>query len=382
VKKLTLWIVTLALLSGSSLFAQSLVGTWQGTLAVPQAPGGQLRIVVKVATTEADKLQAVFYSIDQTGQPFPVSSFTTQGGNVKMSVVSLAGNFDGKVTADGNSIVGTWTQGPMPFPLTLSRVTNQAAWEIPEPPKPPKLMAADASPAFEVVTIKPDDPAHPKGKSFQVRGDQITLTGVSLHDLMTFGYGIHPRQVSGGPSWLDTDKFEIHGKPDTEGQPNTKQLGIMLQKLLADRFKLTIHHDKKELTVYAITVGKTGPKLTAAVSNGNGLPGLGMRAPGRAIIRNATIADFAGFMQSIVLDRPVLDQTKLDTRYDFTLDWTPDETQFPDRTGPVPPPPATDAEIFPDLFTAMQQQLGLKMESTKAPVDVIVIDKVEKPSDN
>ncbi len=278
-KKLTLWIITLAFLSGGSLFAQSLVGTWQGTLAVPQAPGGQLRIVVKVSTTAADKLQAVFYSIDQTGQPFPVNAFTANGSSLKMSVVSLSGNFDGKVSADGNSIVGTWAQGPMPIPLTLNRVTTQAAWAIPDPPKPPKLMAADASPAFEVVTIKPQDPDHPKGKSFQVRGDQITLTGVTLHDLLTFGYGIHPRQVSGGPTWLDTDKFEILGKPDTEGQPNTKQLGIMLQKLLADRFQLTIHHDKKELTVFAITVGKTGPKLTPAVNNGNGLPGLGMRGP-------------------------------------------------------------------------------------------------------
>lgn len=381
-KKLTLWIFTLALLSTGSLFAQSLVGTWQGTLAASQAPGGQLRIVLKVSTTPADKLQAVFYSIDQTGQPFPVNSFTAQGSSVKMSVVSLAGNFDGKVSADANSIAGTWTQGPMPIPLTLERVTTQAAWAIPDPPKPPKIMAADASPAFEVVTIKPQDPAHPKGQSFLVRGDQISLTGVTLHDLLTFGYGVHPRQISGGPSWLDTDKFEILGKPDTEGQPNTKQLGIMLQKLLADRFELAIHHDKKELTVYAITVGKTGPKLTPAVSNGNGLPGLGMRGFGRAVIRNATIGDFAGFMQSIVLDRPVVDQTKLDARYDFTLDWTPDETQFPNRTGPAPPPPAADADSFPDLFTAMQQQLGLKMESTKAPVDVIVIDKVEKPSDN
>ena len=111
-KKLTLWIITLALLSGGSLFAQSLVGTWQGTLPVPQAPGGQLRIVVKVSTTEADKLQAAFYSIDQTGQPFPVNSFNVQGSSVKMSIVSLAGNFDGKMSADGNSIVGTWTNHP------------------------------------------------------------------------------------------------------------------------------------------------------------------------------------------------------------------------------------------------------------------------------
>jgi uncharacterized protein (TIGR03435 family) len=370
------------LLSGGSLFAQSLVGTWQGTLAVPQAPGGQLRVVVKVSTTEADKLQAVFYTIDQTGQPFLASSFTAQGSSVKMAVISLAGNFDGKLSADGNSIAGSWTQGPMPIPLTLERVTTQAQWAIPDPPPPPKLMAADASPAFDVVTIKPQDPDHPKGKSFLVRNGTITLTGVSLHDLLTFGYGIHPRQVSGGPAWLDTDKFEIVGKPDTEGQPNTKQLGIMLQKLLATRFELKIHHEKKELTVFAVTVGKNGPKLTPAANTGNSLPALGLRGFGRAAIRNATMEDFTGFMQSIVLDRPVVDQTKLDARYDFTLDWTPDETQFPDRTGPAPPPPAADAETFPDLFTAMQQQLGLKMESTKAAVDVIVIDKVEKPSDN
>src|SRR5580704_7490998 len=105
VKKLTLWIITLAF--SGSLFGQSLVGTWQGTLAVPQAPGGQLRVVVKVSTTEADKLQAAFYSIDQTGQPFPASSFTVQGSSVKMAVLSLAGNLDGKLSADGNSIVGS-----------------------------------------------------------------------------------------------------------------------------------------------------------------------------------------------------------------------------------------------------------------------------------
>ncbi len=215
-----------------------------------------------------------------------------------------------------------------------------------------------------------------------MRGEQITLTGVTLHDLLTFGYGVNPRQISGGPAWLDSDKFEILGKPDTEGQPSTKQLGIMLQKMLADRFKLTVHHDKKELTVYTITVAKTGPKLAQAVNNGNVLPGLGMRGLGRAVVRNATIADFAGFMQSIVLDRPVVDQTRLDARYDFALDWTPDDSQFPDRSGPLPPPTPENAETFPDLFTAMQQQLGLKMESTKLAVDVIVVDKAEKPSDN
>ncbi len=166
-KRLLAWMVALTSLTASSLFAQSLVGTWQGTLAVPQAPGGQLRVMVRVSTTEADKLKAVFYSIDQTGQPFPVNTLTVQGAAVKMSIVSLGGTFDGKLSGDGSSLTGTWTQGPTPIPLTLAHVTEQAAWAIPDPPKPPKIMAADASPAFEVVTIKPQDPDHPKGKSFQ-----------------------------------------------------------------------------------------------------------------------------------------------------------------------------------------------------------------------
>jgi uncharacterized protein (TIGR03435 family) len=97
--------------------------------------------------------------------------------------------------------------------------------------------------------------------------------------------------------------------------------------------------------------------------------------------RNATLADFAGLLQGNVLDRPVVDQTGLSGRFDFTLMWTPDETQFGGRGGQAPPPP-DGGTAPPDLFNAMQEQLGLKMESTKAPVDVLVIDHVEKPSAN
>ena len=143
------------------------------------------------------------------------------------------------------------------------------------------------------------------------------------------------RQIQRAPAWFQTDRFDIIGKPDVDGQPNTKQLGIMLQKLLAERFKLTFHHEQKELSAYTIMVGKTGPKLKKTEGNPNSLPGLGFR--GRPVdLSPATrpSADFAGFMQTLVLDRPVVDKTGLDTRYDFTLDWTPDETQFLDRSGP------------------------------------------------
>ncbi len=163
----------------------------------------------------------------------------------------------------------------------------------------------------------------------------------------------------------------------------------LIQKLVVDRFQLKFHQEKKELAVYTITVTKTGSKITKSDADPNTLPGLFFgRAPqGTNLnVRNATMAEVAGVLQGAVLDKPVVDQTGLPGKYDFTVKFTPDATQM---TGFGPPPPAPagaaaadPADAFPDLFTAFQQQLGLKLESTKAPADVLVIDKVEKPSAN
>jgi uncharacterized protein (TIGR03435 family) len=374
-KKLMLWIIVLAALSGA-LLAQSITGTWQGTL---QAGARELRIVIKISTTDADSLKAVMYSIDQGGQPIP-GAITLQGSAVKMSVPGIAGTLEGKLNADGNSIAGTWSQGPTPLPVNLKRATNETAWAIPEPPAPAKPMAADANPVFEVATIKPSKP-DTQGKGFMVRGRQFSTINTSLSDLITFAYGLHARQITGGPGWIESDKYDLAAKPDGEGQPNDKQWKTMVQKLLADRFKLTFHRDKKELSVYAIVVGKTGPKLTKSDGDPNGLPGLFFRGLGVLPARNATMADFAGTMQTAVLDRPVVDQTGLPGRYDFLLKWTPDETQFA-GLGVKVPPPTDNADAPPDLYTAIQQQLGLKLEPTKAPVEVLVIDRAEKPSEN
>jgi uncharacterized protein (TIGR03435 family) len=202
-----------------------------------------------------------------------------------------------------------------------------------------------------------------------------------VNDLITFAYDLHARQITAEPSWLDSDKYDILAEPEAEGSPNRKQLAATIQKLLADRYKLSFHRDKKELSVYAIVVGKTGPKLSKSESDPNGLPSLLFRGLGVLPVRNATIGDFATVMQAAVLDRPVADQTGLTGKYDFMLTWTPDETQFAGLGARVPPP--TDkADAPPDLFTAVQQQLGLKLEPTKAPVDVLAIDRVEKPSEN
>ena len=159
---------------------------------------------------------------------------------------------------------------------------------------------------------------------------------------------------------------------------NGKQLKMMVQKLLAERFQLTFHREKKELSVYAITAAKSGPKMTKNESNPNGLPGFG-GGPRGLVVRNATMSEFANMLQANVVERPVVDQSGLaSSRYDFILKWTPDGPQAPLGAGGPNPPPATDnVDAPPDLFTAFQQQLGLKLESTKAAVDVVMIDRIE-----
>ena len=147
---------------------------------------------------------------------------------------------------------------------------------------------------------------------------------------------------------------------------------------------MSLHHDRKEMAVYLLSVGKTGPKLVPSLGNAMGLPGLGFRGRvgGDVSAFNATIGEFINFMtRNVKLDRPIVDRTGITGRYDFTLDWTPDDSQF-GGTGGKLTPPAESPTTWPSLYTAIQEQLGLKLEATKAAADVLVIDRVEKPSEN
>jgi uncharacterized protein (TIGR03435 family) len=240
-------------------------------------------------------------------------------------------------------------------------------------------MAADANLNFEVATIKPSVPGAP-GQSILVgRGGSnlFTTTNTTLNDLLIFAYGVHPKQITGGPGWLESDKFDITAKPEQPGVPDATQLRTMVQKLLVERFGLTFHREKKELSAYTITVGKNGPKLSKNETGGI-LPGFGGRGPGAIGVRNSTMGEFAGFLQARILDRPVVDDTGLSGKFDFTLEWRPDPTQ----AGPNAPQLPAEVASRSDIFTAFQEQIGLKLEATKAPVEVLVIDKVQKPSEN
>jgi uncharacterized protein (TIGR03435 family) len=234
-------------------------------------------------------------------------------------------------------------------------------------------MDPNATPSFKVATIKPSKADQRGGHSFQ--GNRLRFTNITLNDLIAFAYEVHLKQAIGTPAWAGTDKFDIEVKPEGEGMPSGKQWKGMLQKLMADRFKLVFHREMKELPVYALSVGNTGPKLTKG--NPNGIPTLDFGALGTLHATDATVSDFTQAMQAVVLDRPVVDQTGLVGRFDFDLNWTPDDSQFAAIEAKVPS--LADA---PPLYTAIQEQIGLKLDATKAPAEVLVIDHAEKPFEN
>jgi uncharacterized protein (TIGR03435 family) len=355
-----------------------LAGIWQGTLTPPNAPKG-IRFVIKITKAADGSYKAALYNADQGQPPLTFTTVTLQGTDVKL--VNAALTIAGKMSIDGKTIDGNFSGfGPNPLPVSFSRVTPDAAWPILEAVKP---MAADADPGVDVATIKPSQPGR-QGKGFGFNGTHFRTFNTNVNDLIAISYGMHAKQIVGAPDWLGTDLFDIDVVPDMPGRPSIKQMGLILQILLADRFALKFHHDQRELAVYAIQVGAGGPKMKVSASGPNDQQGFGFRGLGDLVVINLSMKEFATWMQSSVMDKPVVDQTGLTDRYDFTLKWTPDDSQFAQFRGAVttPPPAGDNPNAPPSLYTAMQEQLGLKFSATKAMDDVIVIDHVEKPSPN
>jgi len=375
-------VFALAALSGGALFAQSFAGTWQGALKVPQAPNGELRIVLKISTTAGDKLAGEFHSIDQNGPAIPTTTLTASGGAIKMTLDRMNASYEGRLSPDGKTISGTFHQGA-PVRLDFIRATAETAWAIPQPPPPPRAMDPKADPSFEVATIKKTDPNRPGWGLGRDQNGIFHTQGTTVADLARYAFTAHLKQLIDLPAWAETEKFDVEGRPDTPGFSSTEQSRTMVRKLLVDRFSLGYHKEKKEIAVYALTVAKGGPKIKPEADPSSG-PGFG-GAPQRGFQgRTATMAEFASIMQSQFMDLPVVDQTGLGSaRYTFTLKFTPDATMRPyggALEGQASPLSADDAP--PDIFSALEQQLGLRLQKTKASVDVIVIDKIEKPSAN
>jgi len=352
-------------------------GTWQGTLHA----GKDLRTVVKIGKAQEGILKAQLYSLDQNVRPIPVTTTSFQNGELVLKIDTIDSVYTGKMSADGTTITGEWKQGDKPLSLTFVRATPETAWAIPEPPKSILPMAADVDPTWEVATIKPAPPDE-KGFGFTGAPRQFKTINTTLNDLIMFAYDMNERQISGGQAWMETDKFDITtGQPDVPGSPSSEQLKSMLRKLLVERFALEFHEENKEMSAYVLAVAKDGLKMTKSEGDGHSFqfPKLG-----RLVMRGLTMDDICNGFQSAVFDRPVVNRTGIQGRYDGTLNWTPDESQFPVfvmKFG-VKITPDESADAPPPIFTAIQQQVGLKLDAEKTAVKVMVLDHAEKPGNN
>jgi uncharacterized protein (TIGR03435 family) len=245
------------------------------------------------------------------------------------------------------------------------------------------VVAASAmAQAFEVAAVKPAE-ANAVGRWIRMQTvHQFVAHNSTLLYLIAPAYNISPHAISGGPAWVDADRFEITAKAPGEVRPSWDEQMAMLRSLLVDRFQLTFHREPRQMQAYALTVAKGGSKLKDSKPSSE-MPAEGppplvfVLAPDvvRMNARGVTIAEVVSVMQRAALPHPVLDRTGLTGRYDFDLEFAPDETVFGGMLK------AGDSNK-PGLFTAVQQQLGLRLESTRTAVDTIVIDRAERPSGN
>ena len=286
----------------------------------------------------------------------------------------------------------------LPFGIGLLNAPLSHAQSQPEKAPPPQ---------FEVASIKPSAPDQ---RSMFIRpgaNGGLSITNMSLKELMVLAWRVQPFQISGGPSWMESAHYDISAKP--ENKPNRDEVPLMLQALLADRFQLQIHHETKELPIYALVLankeGKLGPQLIESKegsctpfdpSKGPPPPpdpakppalGCGgmMMGPDRVNAVGVPVSQLAPVL-SRMLGRTVVDKTGLTAKYDIQAQWAPDQSLLlnlgpPGGLSPGLPAPQFDPN-GPSLFTALQEQLGLKLESQKGPVDILVIDRVERPSEN
>jgi uncharacterized protein (TIGR03435 family) len=226
-----------------------------------------------------------------------------------------------------------------------------------------------SQPYFEVASIRPSN-ADPTTSGIETGHGRIEARNVTLKRCIMGAYGVGPHQVLGGPDWLESDRFQISAKA---GQPidDDAVLMTMLRGLLAERFKLALHREIKTIPAFVLEVAKNGPKLERAEAGEARTNTSGNKTGVVIDAHHATIDSFAKILARR-MDLPVVNQTGLEGFYDLKLQWTPDGAHSPDGGG-------TDA---PSIFTAIQEQLGLRLRAEKAPVEILVIDHVDKPSDN
>jgi uncharacterized protein (TIGR03435 family) len=225
-------------------------------------------------------------------------------------------------------------------------------------------------PAFEVASVKPHKGEVTFSADPALRGTRVIGTASTLADMITVAYGVRYDQISNDPGWISSDRFDVEAKTPGDVPPTAEQVRLMMQNLLGERFSLRLHHETRDLPVYALVVGKNGAKLK--ISD----PGAREGGSVQGTVNGLHMETKKGSMERLARQlssnagRPVIDKTGLAGTYEYTLDWFP-ATRIP----------APESNV-PSLFIAVQEQLGLRLESTAAPQEVLVIDSVQRPSEN
>jgi uncharacterized protein (TIGR03435 family) len=231
------------------------------------------------------------------------------------------------------------------------------------------LAVAQETPSFEAASIK----LHPEPITFSsesLRGATLSDTALTLRNLIEDAYRVRPDQISGGPNWLSSNHYDIIAKAAGEEALTEDRARQMLQTLLADRFQLKVHREMRETPVYELVVGKNGSKLKEAATDAKGGSSTHAAPAGMHMEVSKGTMDSLARQLSNTAGRPVINKTGLTGFYAFTLDWFP-ATRTQDA----------DSDVA-SIFAAVQEQLGLKLESAKAPVETIIVDSAEKPSEN
>ena len=290
--------------------------------------------------------------------------------------------------------------------MRKAALTLTALMSILTPPQ--DLGQPTTRPEFEVASVKPGAGAgRPQFLGSRSPGT-FTAQNINLRFLIRVAYGVRSFEVLGGPRWIDSDTYDITAKPKVSGERGqttprrepVAEMFLMLQPLLEDRFKLRVHRETRELPVYSLTVAKGGVRMQQSkctpvefpsppAAAEKPCPNQGYRPGTNGVNRtlDATGVDIPGLLMFLAntMRREVIDKTGLSGRFDFHLEWAPEEATAPPVVGQTDDPTKQTPSvgtIGPSIFTALQEQLGLKLESDRAPVEVLVIDNIEKPEAN
>jgi uncharacterized protein (TIGR03435 family) len=224
-------------------------------------------------------------------------------------------------------------------------------------------------PEIAVATIKPGDP-NATDELFTIRGTHIVTVNTPVKDLVKYAYGVNSKQVIGLAESIGKVRFDIDASPDAPGAPNNLQMQAIVRKLLVSRFHLIFHRETREIDVFALKRTNSVPKLEETKRPPDASTDF-YGSDGVLNVNNASMQDFATGLSRGLVDRPVVDQTGLKGRYDFVLKWT--FLSAASSENPNAPP---------DLFGAIREELGLKLQATKVPLEVLVIDAIGAPSAN